>query len=97
MKAWYTVVYDISSDKVRRKAEKVCSSYMQRIQYSVFEGYMTEANAKAFWKGIGEVTLLSGWDEQTDSILMYRHCSGCYQSRERIGKKIDLSKSYYVI
>ena len=52
MKLWYTVAYDVSSDKARRKIEKICSTYMQRVQYSVFEAYLSEANFKNFYQKI---------------------------------------------
>ncbi len=40
---FYVVVYDISSDKRRKKVSDLLEGYGQRVQYSVFECVLTQA------------------------------------------------------
>lgn len=97
MKAWYTVSYDITENKARRKIEKLCSTYFQRIQYSVFEGYLSETEFSAFFQRLQKLCREIKWNPVTDSILIYRHCSACYAGRKVLGRKITSSESYLVI
>ena len=97
MKLWYTVAYDVSSDKARRKIGKICSTYMQRVQYSVFEAYLSEANFKNFYQKIKMECSGEKWNSQTDSVLIYKHCASCYAERICIGKKNAFSKNYFIL
>lgn len=97
MKIWYTVCYDISNDKARKKIEKLCSTYMQRIQYSVFEGYLSDTDYTTLYKKLQEKCREIKWNPATDSILIYRHCAVCYAEKVVLGKTISSSKSYLVI
>ena len=97
LKLWYTVSYDISSDKIRRRVEKICSSYMQRVQYSVFEGYLSAASFRDFYEKLQEECKKSGWESESDSILIYKHCTTCHENRMVLGKKLSYSKNYFII
>ena len=44
------VVFDIPSDRVRRKAGEICKDYgLERIQWSAFEGPMTRNRREELW------------------------------------------------
>lgn len=44
------VVFDIPSDRVRRKAGEMCKDYgLERLQWSAFEGLMTRNRREELW------------------------------------------------
>lgn len=75
------VSYDIVDDKRRLKAAKVLLDYgAQRVQRSVFEGYVTARNLAGLRQ-----RLLRVIDLEEDSVRFYRLCGGCQAEVERLG------------
>lgn len=73
------LVYDVNSKRVN-KVMKICRKYLTRVQNSVFEGYITEANLKRLKKEIYEKI-----NPKQDSICIYKLESLRYISKEEIG------------
>jgi len=81
--ATYAVVYDISSDKERRKVDKILRGYGFRIQKSVFECMIRK-------RGLNElITKLEKLEIKTGFIKIYQLY---YSSKKRvIGDKSKVS------
>ena len=73
------LTYDINV-KRNNKVRKLCRKYLQHVQKSVFEGYITEAKLKK---------LKTEWHKvcktEEDSIIIYRFDSLKYSQREILG------------
>ena len=62
----YLLTYDIANPKRLREVAKICEKYLIRVQKSVFEGDLTEAQKYALWHDLE--TLI---DAKTDAIALY--------------------------
>jgi len=69
---FYVLVYDITDDRRRTKIAKICESLAERVQYSVFEGYLTPGELEKLLKKVNRVINL---DE--DSLRVYHLCAAC--------------------
>ena len=74
------ITYDISSDKRRRKVDKLLSSYGERVNYSVFE---LEVATSKYKKLKSKLKDLIG---KNDSIRLYRLDKSVLDSAEELGK-----------
>lgn len=97
MRRWYLVAYDISNNKVRKAAEKACCTYLQRVQYSVFEGNLSEINFQSLQKRIKEISQLKQWNAASDSVHIYYQCNACYGKQIVIGKNQKKGKDYFIV
>ena len=61
------VAYDISDQKRLARVARVCEDFGVRVQYSVFECRLEEAEFTEFW-----LQLLSKIDEDEDRIVAYK-------------------------
>jgi CRISPR-associated protein Cas2 len=61
------VAYDISEPKRLTKVAHVCEDYGVRVQYSVFECRLQEAEFTEFW-----LRLLEEIDEEEDRVVAYK-------------------------
>jgi CRISPR-associated protein Cas2 len=61
------VAYDISDQKRLARVARVCEDFGVRVQYSVFECRLDEAEFTEFW-----LRLLSKIDEDEDRIVAYK-------------------------
>ena len=61
------VAYDISDQKRLARVARVCEDFGVRVQYSVFECRLEEAEFTEFW-----LRLLSKIDEDEDRIVAYK-------------------------
>jgi CRISPR-associated protein Cas2 len=74
------IAYDVADDRRRYRVCKALERYGERIQYSVFEVYITQ---KALHKLVDD---LHGFlDRQEDRLLVMRLCDGCHTSIGRYG------------
>ena len=76
--------YDITDDKRRRRVAKLLEGSARRVQYSVFETFMTEGELSA----LISKTLRFILSEEGDSFLVYRLCGSCAPQRYAWGKKV---------
>ena len=79
------ITYDVNTEtaagrKRLRKVAKQCTNYGRRVQNSVFEGDIGEANLKKLKKELSQVI-----DKETDSVIIYKFNSLNYSKREVIG------------
>jgi len=69
---FYLLAYDISDDKRRRKIARLCEAVAERVQYSLFEAYLTSAELERLLKKTGR------WlKEDQDSLRVYTLCETC--------------------
>jgi CRISPR-associated protein Cas2 len=61
------VAYDISDQKRLARVARVCEDFGVRVQYSVFECRLEEAEFTEFW-----LRLLSKIDEDEDRVVAYK-------------------------
>jgi CRISPR-associated protein Cas2 len=69
---FFVVVYDVVDDKRRLKVARYLESIGERVQYSVFETYLTEDELTRLVKKIEKIIKL-----KDDSVRIYRLCSNC--------------------
>ncbi len=69
---FYVLAYDISNDKRRSKIAKLCESTADRIQGSVFEAYLSQAELDKLVKKAKKIML-----EKEDSLRIYSLCEAC--------------------
>jgi len=77
---YYIAVYDIASDKRLPKMLKLCRSYLHHVQYSVFEGELTNAQ---FAELKHKAKKIMNTDE--DSFILYCIGNQKWMNREIIG------------
>lgn len=61
------VAYDISNNRRLARVAKVCEDYGVRVQYSVFECHLEEAEFRTFWE-----RLLAEIKEEEDRLVAYK-------------------------
>lgn len=76
----YGISYDVGEDRRRQQVVKRLKRSSVRLQYSVFEGELTEAAAERLWK-----ELLKLIQPEEDGLLMVRVCGGCMGVRREAG------------
>lgn len=72
---FYLIVYDITDDRRRLKVARYLESLGERVQYSVFEAYLTST----------ELQRLERWMKKRlelteDSLRIYHLCADCRQA-----------------
>jgi len=77
--SYYLIVYDVGEERVN-KIHKFLKMYLNWIQNSVFEGELTESEAKSVRKGIKKII-----NKNKDSILVFKVHSKNYLTKEVIG------------
>ena len=76
------VSYDIVNDKRRTTLAKRLCDFGKRVQYSVFEGDLTDEQIKAMLKKI-----LPYINKKEDSLRVYKLCQNCVNSIKSFGVK----------
>lgn len=79
----YIVSYDISSDRIRNKVAKEMQNFGKRVQYSVFECRLSDAQLQEMYGRLA--TLLQS--EKEGNIRIYKLCGKCEQAIMTIGIK----------
>lgn len=69
---FYVLVYDITDDRRRNKIARLCEALAERVQYSVFEGYLTPAELDKLIKKAYRLM-----NAQEDSLRVYLLCAAC--------------------
>lgn len=73
--------YDISDAKRRRKMAVALEGIGIRVQYSVFEAWLTNGQIQKIARESGKFIKT----EDGDSFRIYRLCSACYPKRFSVG------------
>jgi CRISPR-associated protein Cas2 len=76
--------YDISNSKRRKRIAALLEGGARRVQYSIFETYMTESEVSA----LISKTLPFVVPEEGDSLLVYRICGSCAVQRRAWGSNV---------
>jgi len=75
-RTFYVITYDIPGNRRRLKMARLLERYGERVQYSVFEMWLTADEWKRLSKQIERLIA-----PQEDQVRVYRLCAAC---RERI-------------
>lgn len=92
MKKFYVISYDIADDRKRYRIDKALKNVGIRVQKSVFECILTDAE---FIKLKKELERYINMD--TDSIRYYFLCKGCTTMIEKVGNTPVLESNDYLI
>ena len=74
------IVYDIVNDRRRMRIFKLLKNYATRIQYSVFEGNLSDEDIVYI-----EAELTKVMSPKEDSIAIFQLCKRCNNKVKRIG------------
>lgn len=91
-KQFYVVAYDVSDDKRRGKVVKVLQRCGKRINLSVFECMLTEAQYRDMKNRLLEVC-----DRKKDHILIYPLCLNCFSKIENIAGNLSVTEETVAI
>jgi CRISPR-associated protein Cas2 len=81
----YVVSYDIPCDKRRVRVAKALTGYGERVQYSVFECLLTEAQFERLWEELQRKI-----DADEDSLRAYRLCPPCAEWTRTVGRAVSV-------
>lgn len=71
------ILFDISNARKYRKIVKVLKGFTERIQYSVFEGYMKSSQIKELMIGLNGIMSHDQFYNSADKIRVYRMSGNC--------------------
>jgi CRISPR-associated protein Cas2 len=69
---FYLLVYDIADNKRRLKIAKACESIAERVQFSVFEAYLTPVELQKLVKQTNKIM-----KNEEDGLRVYIICASC--------------------
>jgi CRISPR-associated protein Cas2 len=86
------ISYDIENDKTRNRVAKTLEDHGTRVQFSVFECNLTDAQYAALKKKLAKLI------KPEDSIRYYRLCQECVKNVEIVGEgELTQDKQYYLV
>ena len=71
-RAFHAIAYDVPNDKRRLKVARLLERYGERVQYSVFEMWLTAEEADTVRR-----ELLAIINAKEDQVRIYRLCEAC--------------------
>ena len=77
------VAYDISDHKRLARVARVCEDFSVRVQYSIFECRLEEAEFTEFW-----LRLLGQIDEEEDRLVAYKIDARCAKETLTAGRMV---------
>jgi len=80
-RGFFVITYDIPDDKRRLRVARLLERYGERVQYSVFEMYLSSAE----WRRL-RIRLLRVLQLQEDQVRIYRLCPLCRAQIEVLGQ-----------
>jgi CRISPR-associated protein Cas2 len=86
------VSYDVPDDRRRLKVMKTLEGYGQRVQYSVFECWLTGASYGELRQRLGR--LING---REDDVRFYELCKGCQGGRKGLGRGRPQERKEHVV
>ncbi|UOD33956.1 CRISPR-associated endonuclease Cas2 [Deferribacteraceae bacterium V6Fe1] len=93
MKKYYVISYDISDDRIRYRVDKELKNYGIRVQKSVFECNITDAEYVKLKEKLDKLI-----DMNTDSIRYYFLCKHCRDNIQNVGNSfINTDKIFEII
>ena len=79
-KYYLAVAYDISDDRRRTKVCKILQGFGTRVNYSIFECFLSLKNVKQMKEAIRK-----NINKNKDIVIYYDLCATCLDNVERIG------------
>lgn len=76
----YLISYDVADNRRRYRVVKRLKRCAVRLQYSVFEGELTEAASERLWRDLQKLI-----KAEEDGLLMVGLCGGCAGARREAG------------
>lgn len=80
-RSFYLIVYDIVADHRRAKVARSLESLGERVQYSVFEAYLTKEEREQLAEQLSNVI-----ETEEDGIRFYKLCSACKRGITIVGQ-----------
>ena len=80
---FFVIVYDIENDRRRLKVAKLMEQVGERVQYSVFEAWLTRDDLRTLIRRLEKVV-----DPSEDSIRIYTLCGSCREKTRNIGEAV---------
>ena len=81
----YLIVYDIEDDKRRKKISDLLEGYGVRVNYSVFEFYLSQKELNEIVKEAKKIL-----NKKRDSFRVYRVCENCTSKSFEVCKRGDV-------
>ncbi|ADR19505.1 CRISPR-associated endonuclease Cas2 [Calditerrivibrio nitroreducens] len=92
MEKFYVISYDIADDRKRYRVDKLLKNNGMRVQKSVFECRLTDAQFLTLKMELGKII-----NYNTDSVRFYYLCKHCVDMIEYIGNSVFLEKNDFLI
>ena len=93
VKRFQIIAYDIVKNKKRNKVAEILKDYGIRIQKSVFECRLNDADLNLLTKELSETI-----DKKTDSILIYYLCEACVKQMHFLGvQPVRIEKDFLLL
>lgn len=86
------VSYDVPDDRRRLKVMKTLEGYGQRVQYSVFECWLTGASYGQLRQRLGKLI-----DGKEDDVRFYELCKSCQAARKGLGRGKPQARKEHVV
>lgn len=80
MKKYIIIAYDIRDNRRRKKVSDLLEGYGVRVNYSVFELYISKKELS-----IIKAEIYKHIEKEDDNILIYHVCKSCLDKSEKIG------------
>jgi CRISPR-associated protein Cas2 len=81
----YLICYDIEDNKRRKKISDLLEGYGSRVNYSVFEFYLSKKELNEIIKEAEKIL-----DKKNDSFRVYRVCENCVRKSFEVCKRRDV-------
>lgn len=89
----YIICYDTPDDRRRRTIVRLLEDVADRVQYSVFQGLMTEQERTDVWE-----RLMAEIDVLEDKLCYYKCCSTCRKgSGTSDGQEVGAEAAYWLV
>ncbi|MBI4744481.1 MAG: CRISPR-associated endonuclease Cas2 [Actinobacteria bacterium] len=87
------ITYDIPENRTRTGVHKLLKGYLNHVQYSVFEGELSQKQCSEAVDKIKRII-----NENEDSVRVYSLCASCIRRTEIVGTgKIYTDEGYFII
>ncbi len=86
------VSYDVPDDRRRLKVMKTLEGYGTRVQYSVFECWLTGVTYGQLRQRLGKLT-----NGKEDDVRFYELCKGCQGVRKGLGRGKPRAREEHVV
>jgi len=78
----FVFAYDSPDDRRRARIAQVLEDVADRVQHSVFEGWLSETQMEETWRRLAQIV-----DTQEDDVRVYRLCSCCLARAKVLGAR----------